>query len=128
MISMNSSRVPKPPGRARKASDSSAMTAVRQLLVEQGFRNDSDDISSGVQHRIGNRAHEADRPAAVDQAYPFFGNQLPDRDRRLPVDVVSAWLGAAKDADSLEHGNILPGGCRLLRPERLQRALDPLRL
>ena len=91
-ISKNSSKVPMPPGRVRKAADRRAIRAlrscmpattwssvrpgVRQLLGGQRVGDDADDAPPCGQRRVGDDAHQPDPAAAVDQSQSLPG-QLP---------------------------------------------------
>ena len=81
--SNSSSSVPIPPGSATNASASSAICAlrscmvvddvqlgqagVRDLAVDQRLRDDADSLAAGLEHCVGDDAHQAELPAAVDE-------------------------------------------------------------
>ena len=84
MISKVSSRVPKPPGSTAKASDISNMrclalmhavdddqlagAAMANLDLVQMVRDDADHIAAAGERGIGERAHQPDAGAAIDEA------------------------------------------------------------
>ena len=100
--SNSSSKVPKPPGSAMKASAFSPMSALRvcmvlgdvqlgdavvsDLEIDEHLGDDADDLSAGSQGCFGDGLHEADVGAAVDEAdvasgesaAEFFGSGLVD--------------------------------------------------
>ena len=82
-ISQSSSKVPRPPGRATKASARSAISALRScieavtrssvsavvgdLLGHATPRGSPDHLAAGRQRGVGHHAHQADVAAAVDE-------------------------------------------------------------
>ena len=98
--SASSSSVPRPPGSAMNASESSAITAFRswsvvddpqlahagmgQLAVDEPGRDHADHPTAGRQRRVGDGAHQPETAAAVDELDPAPGEPCPDRGRGRP--------------------------------------------
>ena len=53
------------------------------LAVGQEFRDDAGHLAAVVEHRLGDRAHQADRAAAIDQADAVLGQDGSERPRGL---------------------------------------------
>ena len=53
--------------------------------VEQHLRNHADDAAAGGQRRIGERTHQADPPAAVDEREPSLRDQRAGTQRQRRV-------------------------------------------
>ena len=70
---------------------------VADFAVEQHLRNHADDAAAGRQRRIGERAHQSDAPAAVDEREAAPRDQLAGTNGERGVSGPVAWAGAAKD-------------------------------
>ena len=70
---------------------------VADFAVDQHLRDHADDATAGRQRCIGERSHEADAPAAVDEREPAPGDQLAGTDCERGVLGAAAWAGPAKD-------------------------------
>src|SRR5262245_54341707 len=46
--------------------DEIGQAGMRDLMIDQRLRNDAVYLAAGLQHRIGDYAHEAEAPAAID--------------------------------------------------------------
>ena len=57
---------------------------VGDLALEQRLRDDAGDLAAGLEHRVGQRAHQPDARAAVDQADAAPGQQLAELAARRP--------------------------------------------
>ena len=125
ICSTSSSSVPIPPGRATKAS---AFSNIRRLRVcmsgttmvswtsssmllagLQEIRNDSGHMAAIVQHGAGDRAHQADIAAAIDEPDAGLGDVAAERFRGLGEDRVGPESGAAIDADGCA-GSLIDAG------------------
>ena len=73
---------------------------VRELAARERARNDADDPAAGLHHRVGERAHEADRPAAVYQLDPARGQLPSERAGDGRVLRARAFSRAAEHADA----------------------------
>ena len=60
-------------------------TGMRQLGIAQTRRNDPDYFPAAGQSSIGEKTHEPDPPAAVNQPDPGGGQASPELGRRLAV-------------------------------------------
>ena len=94
--STSSSSVPMPPGRATNASERSNISRLRScmsgvtissctrdqrvLALGQKIRNDAGHAAAVIQRGVGDRAHQADRAAAIDQPDVVLGKSLAERD------------------------------------------------
>ncbi len=102
--------MPIPPGSATNASLSSAISAlrscielddvqlgqagVRDLAVDEHLRDDADDLAAGGQRGVGERAHQTDGRAAVDDADAALGQR-----RCASCLVASRYAGSAPKLD-----------------------------
>ena len=69
-----------------------------QFGVAQPRRDDPGHLSAGRQRRVGEKTHQPDPPAAIDQPDPGGGQPLSELRRRLAVSAVDRAGGAAIDA------------------------------
>ncbi|MCY1431027.1 hypothetical protein D9M71_469880 [compost metagenome] len=75
--------------------------------VLQALRNDADDFAAGGQGCIRHHAHQADRAAAIDQAYATLGEMPAEGFGGFAVDGIGAGAGAAEYADRTQgHGQL----------------------
>jgi hypothetical protein len=110
--------VPKPPGRATKASAiehprlafvhvrdhfQPGHALVRDFPLHQLFGDHADHFAAVVEHGVGDDAHETDVAAAVDQLQAFGRDARAERAGAFGVDGFVAGVGAAVDADRF-HG------------------------
>src|SRR4051794_6793248 len=95
--------------RAHDAQVGDALVA--DLEVEDRLRDDADDLAAGLERRVGDRAHHADLPAAVDEAHAALGERPAGARGGVEVDRVGAPVRPAEDAEAGQGGHacILPG-------------------
>jgi len=75
--------------------------AMSDLEIEQVLGNDPDDRSAFLQRGIGDDAHQADIPAAVNQTPALRGEERSQLARGLTVRRVRAGTGPTEYADAL---------------------------
>jgi hypothetical protein len=63
--------------------------AMRDFRADQCIRDDADHFASRLQRRVGNRAHEAQPPATIDDADAALGQGAADMARRFDIDGIS---------------------------------------
>ena len=68
----------------------------------QKIRNDAGDGAAVIQRGFGDRAHQADRTAAIDEADIVLGESLSQGDGSFDKAGVGAGAGAAIDTDSFD--------------------------
>ena len=104
---------PTPPGSATKASASSAIFSFRSCMestrcslvkpwwaTSRGhhpFRDYADDFTAGLESTVGERAHQADVSAAIDQGEAFRSDQAAEGLRRSNVGGVQTRARSAID-------------------------------
>ena len=69
------------------------------FAAPQEIRDHARDLATGVQHRVGNHAHQADMPAAINQADVLLGHQTAEGPRGVFISRIAARARAAKDTD-----------------------------
>ena len=79
--------------------------AVGDLAVHELLRDHADDLAAGLQRGVGQRAHQADRRAAVDDADAAADERPREVLGRLQVDRVRPEARAAVDADGLHSAS-----------------------
>ena len=47
---------------------------MRNFVLDQRLRNDADHFAARLERSVGERAHQADRRAAIDKGQAAFGN------------------------------------------------------
>lgn len=72
---------------------------VGDLLVYERLRDDADDLAARFERGIGERAHEADAGAAVDEAQPAAGDFRACAAGGFEERIAGAGAGAAEDTD-----------------------------
>ena len=75
---------------------------MRELALDQGFRDDPDHLAAGFEGRIRDHAHQPDMAAAEDESYVGLRERSAERPGRFRVGGVDALAGAAEDADALQ--------------------------
>ena len=55
--------------------------AMGELAIDQPARDHADDLAARLERRVGDRAHQPDPAAAVDDADPACGQTAADRPR-----------------------------------------------
>ena len=73
--------------------------AVDVFAACQKFRDHADDVSALGEDRGGDRAHQADGAAAIDQPGLALGQQRAERDRGFDEARIGPGTGTAIDAD-----------------------------
>jgi hypothetical protein len=73
---------------------------VADLAVHERLRHDADDAAAVFEGCVGDRPHEADRAAAVDDLVPGLGQVRTHVASRANVFWVAARVGAAEDGDT----------------------------
>lgn len=63
---------------------------VGHLLFNESLRDDANDLAAGGERGIGERSHEPDAGASIDEAQAAAGDRLPGEARSIPVDVEGA--------------------------------------
>ena len=99
---------------------------MHHLFIDESLWNDADDASAAVQARIRHGAHQADIAASINKFDAALAEQPPDGFSGLPIGWPGSKTGAAKDANSLEHSQIVAGALTL-RKEGPARAFSPVR-
>ena len=92
--------------------------AVRDLPVGQLLRDHAGDLAAGLEHGVGDDAHQADVAAAVDQADAFAGQAVAQGDGAFGVGRLAAGVGAAIDADRAHGSGSLGRGLQSLPGRR----------
>ncbi|MGY4360607.1 hypothetical protein ACVW0J_007100 [Bradyrhizobium sp. i1.7.7] len=69
------------------------------------FRNDAGDGAAVIEHGGRDRAHQAERAAAIDQADIALGESLAERLGAFGEAGIGSWAGAAIDADSFDRAH-----------------------
>src|SRR5262249_283835 len=69
------------------------------LAIDQKVRDDPGDGAAVIEDRFGERSHQADRPAAIDQADAVLGQNAAELCRRVHESWVLAGTGCAIDAN-----------------------------
>jgi hypothetical protein len=77
---------------------------VTDLAGLQAFGDHADDGAAGRQRRVGDDAHQADVPAAIDEANTAASHFAAERGGRVTILRAGAWAGAAEDAERC-HGH-----------------------
>src|SRR5208283_5495043 len=72
---------------------------MRNFVACESARNHADHLAAEREHRVGERTHESDAPAAVDQAKPASVQRLRDLGCELPVRGVRTGMGATEDTE-----------------------------
>ena len=80
-----------------------AQAVVRDLDAIHELRDDADDVAAGLDRAVGERAHRADRGAAVHDRERLACEDLPQTPGGVAVHSVGLAARRAIDADSL-HG------------------------
>src|SRR5579862_8392496 len=75
------------------------------LALVQMARNDADDLAAIGQGGIRHQAHEANAPAAIDQADAVLCEDAARADGGSPVGLVDLSRCAAIDADTLDQSH-----------------------
>ena len=81
----------------------------RPLALGQKFRDDSGRLAAVFEHGFGERAHQADRAAAINQPDAVLGEDFAELFRRFDEARFSSGARSAIDADRIDftHGVIL---------------------
>ena len=74
---------------------------MRDLAHGERVRDDADHRAAGVEHRVGERAHQADVAAAIDERQVTGGDLPAHLLSRVEVSGITPWRGAAEDTDAL---------------------------
>ena len=82
---------------------------VADLAVDQVPRDHADHLAAGGERRVGQDPHQADLPAAVDDADVAAREQPGELGGRLRVGGVRAGIGACVHADAHERAGYLHG-------------------
>ncbi len=77
---------------------------MRDFALDQVARHDADDLAAGVEHALGEGAHQPRVAAAVHDAPLGAREQRAERPRRFGVARVGAGARGAEDADGGKHG------------------------
>ena len=91
------------------------------LAGAEEARNDAGDGAAVVEHGFGDRAHQPDRTAAIDQPDAAFRQQSAENRRGFKETRIGAGAGAAIDADRLDFahaGDVAPRNDRVKMPKR----------
>ena len=78
---------------------------MRDLAVHERLRDDADDAAAALERRVGERAHQADVRAAVDELDPALGEPVAEVGGGGAVGEVCARAGAREDADAPHFWN-----------------------
>src|SRR6185312_14025369 len=81
--------------------------AMRHFAVVEMTRHDAGDAAAGGERGVGERAHEPDAAAAIDELDAGLREQRAETRRRLAVAGVDARRRAAIDAQALDHRHFL---------------------
>ena len=78
------------------------------LAIDQEIRNHAGHGPAVVENRIRQRAHQADRPSAIDQPDAVLGQNSSKRPGRLDESRIGAGTGGAIDANGFDsaHGQM----------------------
>src|SRR5262245_38227882 len=85
------------------------------LAIDQKLRNDPGHGPAVIEDGFGERSHQADRPAAINQADAALGQNSAELSRRVHESWVVAGAGGAIDANRFDcaHGQWMwPEGAR----------------
>ena len=77
---------------------------MRDLAVDERLRDHADHLAARGQRRVGDRAHQPDARAAVDEADARAGERAAERGGRLRVVGMPAGAGAGEDAEPFAWG------------------------
>ncbi len=83
--------------------DEGGELAMADFHGDEVVRNDADDFAAAGERGIGQRTHQADVAAAVNEADFFRGEEGSELDGDGPIDGIEAGAGPAVDANSA-HG------------------------
>src|SRR5260221_10791150 len=79
------------------------MHAVKWVFLgREKFGNDAGDGAAVIENGFGDRAHQADRSAAIDQPDVVLGEDLAEGDRSFDKAGIGSGAGAAIDADGFD--------------------------
>ena len=84
-----------------------AQPRVRDLAVDERLRDHADDLAARGERRVGDRAHQADARAAVDEADARAGERAAERRGRLRVVRVGAGARPGEDAEPSHGGRAI---------------------
>jgi len=82
----------------------------------QKIRDDTGDEATVVQRGLGDRAHQANRSAAIDEANLVLGERLSQGDGSFDKAGIGTGAGAAIDTDSFDlihHHHVAPHPLKL---------------
>ncbi len=74
---------------------------MRDLGIDQRLRDHPDHFAPRLERRIGDRAHQPELAAAIDDADPALGKAAPDRARGFDIDRVGRGGRSAIDCETL---------------------------
>ncbi len=90
--------------------------AMRDFGADERVGNDSDHFAAGFQCAVGDRAHQPEPAAAIDDADPPLGQRAPDVARGFDIDRIFGGRGPAIDGKALHISSNIKRAVALALP------------